>query len=50
MVIALVIAGAVGAGMASYAHDGRPLVVVGFVLVGSAAGYLLSRFRHWQGL
>jgi hypothetical protein len=48
MVILLVAGGALGAGYAALRHDGRPMVVLGFVIAGAAFGLGLSRFRHWQ--
>jgi len=48
MVIALTAACAAGAGFAAYRHDGRPLAIIGFAMVGAVFGFLLSRLRHWE--
>jgi len=50
MVVALVVAGAVGAGFAAYHQGVSPFATIGFTLAGGVFGYLLSRFRHWVEL
>lgn len=48
MVIALVLAGTIGAGFAAYQQGGSTGTIIGFALGGAVAGYLLSRLRHWK--
>ena len=50
MVIALITAGAFGAGYAAYDHGLGIAAIIAFTFAGAAAGYLLSRLRHWEDL